>query len=133
MYENSPTLGTNKSRYISRVVDLDENIASNGIAVFADANIPSGTFVAGWIRYSIDGESDIFSKQWIPMTRVSPEFVSSSEIDFREAFFRYSLPANSPPFKAYQVRLDFGTNGSTVPVYSKTPAVRSLRTVSFIQ
>jgi hypothetical protein len=119
------------SRYVSRVVELADLSASNGLAVFLDANIPSSSTVTVWYRASLNGESDLFSKGWTPLTRSNPTFTSTSEIDFREAVFRGTLPSGQF-FKSYQIRVDL-TPPAANSTYYQTPAVRTIRTVSFIQ
>tara|TARA_R110000868_G_scaffold9867_2_gene48482 strand:- start:55049 stop:59992 length:4944 start_codon:yes stop_codon:yes gene_type:complete len=118
------------SKYVSRVVDLPEDTASNGVAVFVDSNIPTGTTVNAYFRYSLNGEADIFTKTWILMTRTNAAFTSTSEIDFREAAFRSTV--SGIPFKSYQVRVDLASTSAN-STYFKTPAARNIRTVSFIQ
>ena len=119
------------SRYVSRVVELADSSASNGLAVFLDANIPSSSTVTVWYRASLNGESDLFTKGWTQLTRSNPTFTSTSEIDFREAVFRATL-ATGQFFKSYQIRVDL-TPPAANSTYYQTPAVRTIRTVSFIQ
>lgn len=118
------------SKYVSRVVDLPENTASNGVAVFVDSNIPTGTTITAYFRYSLNGEADIFTKPWVLMTQTNAAFTSTSEIDFREAAFRSTV--SGIPFKSYQVRVDLASTSAN-STYFKTPAARNIRTVSFIQ
>ena len=96
--------GLGASNYVSRAVELPENIASDGIAVFVNANIPSGSSVKAYYRVASVGETNIFGKTWQPLTQVSTPFISTSEIDYREMVFRTTAPV-SPTFKIYQVRL----------------------------
>ena len=124
------TTSTPTSKYVSRVVELSESTASNGIAVFVDANIPTGSAIAVNYRYCLNGETDIFSKGFLPMTQISPSFTSNSEIDFREAAFRVALPSGS--FTSYQIQVVL-TSAAPNSTYFKTPAARNIRTVSFIQ
>ena len=126
-----PTATTPTSRYVSRVVELADSSASNGLAVFLDANIPSSSTVTVWYRASLNGEGEVFSKGWTPLTRSNPTFTSTSEIDFREAAFRGTLPSGQF-FKSYQIRVDL-TAPAANSTYYQTPAVRTIRTVSFIQ
>jgi hypothetical protein len=119
------------SRYVSRVVELADSSASNGLAVFLDANIPSSSTVTVWYRASLNGEGEVFSKGWTQLTRSNPTFTSTSEIDFREAVFRGTLPSGQF-FKSYQIRVDL-TPPAANSTYYETPAVRTIRTVSFIQ
>jgi hypothetical protein len=116
------------SKYLTRVVELPSALASRGLAVFLDANIPSGANVKVWYRASLLGEADIFVKPWIELPRTDSGFSSTSEIDFREAAYRTA--ANVTDFKSYQIRVELiPPSGAT---YYKTPAVRSVRVVSFI-
>jgi hypothetical protein len=119
-----------QSRYVSRVVELPEELASNGLAVFVDSNIPTGASIAVYYRYSVNGEADIFTKPWRTATRVTPAFTSSSEIDFREVYFRAAPTPDQ--FKSYQVRVDLVVSSAN-PTYYQTPSARNIRTVSFIQ
>jgi hypothetical protein len=119
-----------RSTYVSRVVELPQELSSNGLAVFVDSNIPTGSSIAVYYRFSVEGEDDIFSKTWQTATRVTGAFNSTSEIDFREVYFRVAPTSSS--FKSYQIRVDLLTNSSS-QTYYKTPAARNIRTVSFIQ
>jgi hypothetical protein len=124
------TRSSTQSRYISRVVELPEDLASNGLAVFVDSNIPTGASISVYYRYSVNGEADIFTKPWRAATRVTPAFTSSSEIDFREVYFRAAPTTDQ--FKSYQVRVDLVVSAAN-PTYYRTPSARNIRTVSFIQ
>lgn len=122
------TAPSSTSKYVTRVVELPSALASRGLAVFLDANIPSGTEVKVRYRTSLLGEADIFVKPWIDLPRTDSGFSSTSEIDFREAAYRTAV--NVTDFKSYQIRVELiAPSGAT---YYKTPAVRSVRVVSFI-
>lgn len=124
------TSSTPTSKYVSRVVELPQSTASNGISVFVDANIPTGSAIAVNYRYCLSGETDIFSKGFLPMPQISPSFTSNSEIDFREAAFRVAVPSGA--FTSYQIQVVM-TSAAQNSTYFKTPAARNIRTVSFIQ
>ena len=124
------TSSTPTSKYVSRVVELPQSTASNGIAVFVDANIPTGSGIAVNYRYCLSGETDIFSKGFLLMPQISPSFTSNSEIDFREAAFRVAVPSGA--FTSYQIQVVM-TSTAQNSTYFKTPAARNIRTVSFIQ
>ena len=127
------------SRYVSRVVELPEDLVSNGIAVLLDANIPVASGVRVWYRYSANGESDIFNKPWNSLSLVSPApvdaqslekpFSSVSEIDFRKAYYRTEESLGD--FKAYQIRVDLLCDQPNQSYYS-TPAIRNIKALSFI-
>jgi len=132
MYGNA-SVATPTSIYVSRVVDLPGDLASNGIAVFLEANlpnsnVPTGSNVKVYFRGSEVGEADIFNTPWtdISSSQITPGFVSASEIDYRQVEYRYTTATD---FKTYQVRVDL-VSGSN-PVYENTPSVRSIRMVSF--
>jgi hypothetical protein len=116
------------SSYVSRVVELPENLASNGVDVFLDANIPIGADVQVFYRTSLVGESEIFSKPWIEMSRVSPNFTSDSDIDFSEV---RCVSGRVPQFITYQIKVRL-LAGASNPVYKNTPALRSIRAVSHL-
>jgi len=121
------------SRYVSRVVELPTGLLSNGVSVFVDVNKPAGTGVAVYYRYSMNGESDIFTKPWTAMTSSSADFNSSSEIDFREMVWSGGA-STSPLFKSYQIRVDLLTSIASTPfTYYQTPAVKSIRAVSWVK
>ena len=124
------TSSTPTSKYVSRVVELPQSTASNGITVFVDANIPTGSAIAVNYRYCLSGETDIFSKGFVQMPQISPSFTSNSEIDFREAAFRVAVPSGA--FTSYQIQVVL-TSAAQNSTYFKTPAARNIRTVSFIQ
>jgi hypothetical protein len=124
------TTSTPTSKYVSRVVELPQSTASNGIAVFVDANIPTGSAIEVKYRYCLSGETDIFSKAFLTMPQTSASFTSNSEIDFREAAFRVAIPSGA--FTSYQIQVVM-TSAAQNSTYFKTPAARNIRTVSFIQ
>lgn len=116
------------SSYVSRVVELPENLASNGVDVFLDANIPTEADVQVFYRTSLVGESEIFSKPWIEMSRVTPDFTSDSDIDFSEV---RCVSGRVPQFRTYQIKVRL-LAGTANPVYKNTPALRSIRAVSHL-
>lgn len=117
-------------RYVSRVVGLPDDLHSKGLAVFLDENTPSGSSTQVYYRYSETGEEDIFSKQWLAMTRTNSTFASTSELDFREGAFRV---AAGTTFGSYQVRVDARkTESGNWGSYYRTPCVKNIRVVSFI-
>lgn len=122
------------SAYISRVVNLDPSTSSNGVQVFLNANLPSGSKIRAYYRYSEAGEADIYSKAWIPLTQASSAFTSTSEFDFREVIFRNTptaVPATG--FNSYQIKVEMWSDSGSSATYFKTPAIRNIRTVSFIK
>lgn len=139
---NIPSSTEPESRYVSRIVELPEELVSNGIAVFLDANLRAESGVLVHCRYSENGESDIFTKPWVSVPLISPSipvgdfsqprqekpFTSVSEIDFRSAYYKLNITDGN--FKAYQIRVDL-LGGSANPTYNDTPAVRSVKAVSF--
>jgi hypothetical protein len=119
------------SEYVSRVVELPDAISSNGLAVFVDECTPLGSGVQVYYRYSVNGETDIFDKSWIPLNRstTTPAFTAASDFDFRESDFRSSaLPANTT-FQSYQIKVRMTSPSN--PVYDNTPIIRNIRTVSY--
>jgi len=117
-------------RYVSRVVELPDDLHSKGLAVFLDENTPSGSSTRVYYRYSETGEEDIFFKPWSAVSRTNPTFASTSELDFREGAFRVTAGTT---FGSYQIRVDTlkstpGNWGS----YYRTPCVKNIRVVSFI-
>ena len=125
------------SSYVSRIVQLPEDLVSNGISVFLNANLPGESVVSVQYRYSVNGESDVFTKGWNEMPLVNPvsvtgekPFTSVSEIDFREAQYRTAEPL--PSFKAYQIRVKIDTSSNSQSYYN-TPAIRNIKAVSFIE
>lgn len=143
MYQD-PQSAVPASTYVSRIVQLPEELVSNGLAVFLDANIPARSGVVVHYRYSANGENDILAKPWIRIpfagsllpgndATTSAPFTSVSEIDFRQAY--YKTTGQTPDFKAYQIRVDLQTNKQSSVggfTYYETPAVRSIKAVSFI-
>lgn len=117
-------------RYVSRVVELPDDLHSKGLAVFLDENTPSGSSTRVYYRYSETGEEDIFSKPWSVVSRTNPTFASTSELDFREGAFRVTAGTT---FGSYQIRVDArkDTSGNWGSYY-RTPCVKNIRVVSFI-
>lgn len=124
MYRNSQP-----SSYLSRVVELPEDLSSNGIAAFLDSNLPRNSSINVYYRHAKQGEAEIFDKPWILMTRKTPVFTSSSEIDFREVEYRAEV-VNSTLFQSYQIRVDL-LSAPVNPKYSETPCIRNIRTISY--
>jgi hypothetical protein len=122
---------TTSGRYVSRVVELGDDIQSRGLAVFVDENTPAGTSSRVYYRYSETGEDDIFSKPWLTVARQNPTFVSTSELDYREGFFRVTAGAT---FGSYQVRVDSRKDAApdSWASYFNSPSVKNIRVVSFI-
>jgi hypothetical protein len=109
-------------------VELPESLASNGIRAFLDSNTPSSTDIQVFYRTSLVGESEIFSKPWIEMTKLSADFVSDSDIDYSEAEYTSGTIGS---FRTYQIKVRL-ISGVVNPVYQQTPAVRSIRAVSYL-
>jgi hypothetical protein len=120
---------TTPSSYVSRVVTLDPDVVSNGLQVFLDANLPSTAQIAVYFRCSQTGESDIFTKPWTALDRKNASFTSTSELDFREAVYRF-YDANKE-FKSYQVKVDMWSENGSSATYYETPALKNVRTISF--
>jgi len=121
------------SEYVSRVVELPDAIASNGVSVFVDECTPVGSAISLWYRYSENGETDIFDKPWISLTRSSttPQFSATSDLDFREALFRSSTLPTNTVFQSYQIKLRMTSSPNSI--YDKTPSARNIRAVSFFR
>ena len=120
------------SEYMTRVVELPQELNSNGIAVFLDAYCPPESDIEVYYRVAQAGECEIFNKGWVQFGEDN-EFVSprpsTSEIDFRERGYLRVLPQNRF-FNLYQIRVVLTTPAGTG--YPSAPAVRSVRAVSFI-
>jgi hypothetical protein len=129
---NSASPQNNKARYVSRVVELPTDLASNGISVFVDANVPvhSDGVVRVYFRTLLVGESEIFTKPWQQMERRTPQFTSTSEIDFRELEF-IGQTTDGAKFVGYQIAVEL-QSPSVSSTYYETPAARNIRTVSYI-
>jgi hypothetical protein len=131
---NSAVPQTAASRYVSRVVELPSELASNGVSVFVDANIPvhADGVIRVYFRALLTGETDIFTKTWKQMERITPQFTSSSEIDFREVEFVGATENTIRRFTAYQIAVEM-ESPSTTATYYQIPAARNIRTVSYIR
>jgi hypothetical protein len=131
---NSAVPQTATSRYVSRVVELPSELASNGVSVFVDANIPvhADGVIRVYFRALLTGETDIFTKTWKQMERITPQFTSSSEIDFREVEFVGATENTIRRFTAYQIAVEM-ESPSTTATYYQIPAARNIRTVSYIR
>ena len=117
----------NESSYISRVVDTDF-IISDGIIIFAEVVTPQDTKVTINYRTLKNGESDIFSKMWKSVDRISEDVISSSDLDYHEAIYKISSDSG---FTSYQLQIVLTSpNGS---VYSHTPSVRSIKSITFVE
>jgi hypothetical protein len=128
LYGAAITMSTT-GRYISRVVELGDDIQSKGLAVFVDENTPAGTSSKVYYRYSETGEDDIFSKPWQTVARQNPTFASTSELDYREGYFKVTAGTT---FGSYQVRVDSRKDSGSLVSYFGSPSVKNIRVVSFI-
>lgn len=121
------------SSYVSRVVTLPQDSASQGVFVFSDAVVPSGATVNMYCRYSASSESDLFQSAWRPMTRLNA-FTSTTESDFREAV--YGITGQSGVIGSYQIKSEFlakdtSVSGSGFFPYSYTPALKNISVVTW--
>lgn len=133
---NSANPQSASSRYVSRVVELPSEAASNGVRVYVDANVPlhSDDVVTVYCRWLLSGESNIFAKPWQLATRRTPQFTSSSEIDYRELEFMIETGAaqRNGKFTAYQIAVELKSPSVASP-YRLVPSARNIRTVSYIK
>ena len=119
------------SEYITRVVELPQELNSNGIAVFLDAYCPPESDIEVYYRVALAGECEIFNKRWNlfePQDELVPPRPSSSEMDFKERAYLRVLPANRF-YNLYQIKV---VMRKEVAGYPSAPSVRSVRAASFI-
>lgn len=120
--------GTPDSSYVTRVVSVDSEI-SNGLCVFVQENTPVSTSsIVVSYRVCPVGQADILTRAWTVLTRNVPAVISGSDLDYTEGIYSDTL---SEPFTSYQIKIDLQSS-LTPPTYHQTPAVRSLRCVSFV-
>ena len=122
--------GTNSgnSSYVTRIVSID-SVVSNGLCVFVQENTPVSTStITVSYRVLYAGQVDILSKSWTTLTRNVPAVISGSDLDYKEGVYSVTL---SSPFTSYQIKIDLSSSVAT-PTYYETPAIRSLRAVSFV-
>ena len=122
--------GTNSgnSSYVTRIVSID-SVISNGLCVFVQENTPVSTStITVSYRVLYAGQVDILSKSWTTLTRNVPAVISGSDLDYKEGVYSVTL---SSPFTSYQIKIDLSSSVAT-PTYYETPAIRSLRAVSFV-
>ena len=133
---NSGNPQSASSRYVSRVVELPSEMASNGVRVLVDANVPlhSDDVITVYCRWLLSGETDIFSKSWQQTTRLTPQFTSSSEIDYKEMQFMVETGSaqRNGKFTAYQIAVELKSPSVNSP-YRLVPSARNIRTVSYIK
>lgn len=132
---------TPSSSYVSKAVSLPDELVSNGIFVTGEVCCPTGSQVRAYVRWSENGESDLFGKSWVQMTAVngigSPRFpftatsnLSRTEYDFRPTQWAWFNTGST--VRAYQILLMYTTTlGAAAKTYSKLPATRNLRMCSF--
>ena len=122
--------GTNSgnSSYVTRIVSID-SVVSNGLCVFVQENTPVSTStITVSYRVLYAGQVDILSKSWTTLTRNVPAVISGSDLDYKEGVYSVTL---SSPFTSYQIKVELASSVVT-PTYYQTPAIRSLRAVSFV-
>jgi hypothetical protein len=65
---------------------------------------------------------------WKSVDRISEDVVSSSDLDYHEAIYKISSEFG---FTSYQLQIVLTSlNGS---VYSHTPSVRSIKSITFVE
>lgn len=120
--------GTDDSSYVTRIVSVDSAV-SNGLCVFVQENTPVSTSsIVVSYRVLMAGQTDILTKSWVAMTRNVPAVISGSDLDYTEGVYSVTLAS---PFTCYQIKIELNSS-LTTPTYHQTPAVRSLRAVSFV-
>jgi hypothetical protein len=124
------------SEYITRVVELPQELNSNGIAVFLDAYCPPESSIDVYYRVALAGECEIFNKRWNLFGVDSDDVLvaprpSTSEMDFRERAYRKVLPQNRF-YNLYQIKVVMSRGGNSNG-YPSAPSVRSVRAASFIR
>ena len=130
------------SGYVTKSVALPHNLRSDGVFVDAEVCSPQGSQVKAYVRWSDNGENELFTKSWVEMVAVdglgSPRypFTSSSDLSANEYDFRPTkwawFNSRGAVTRAYQVKLVYTTDltGSS-KVYEKLPSVRNLKVCSF--
>ena len=118
---------SNSSSYVTRIVSIDSAI-SNGLCVFIQENTPSTSSIIISYRVLYAGQADILSKPWTVLTRNTPAIISGSDLEYTEGIYSTTL---SSPFTSYQIKVELASSVVT-PTYYQTPAIRSLRAVSFV-
>ena len=116
----------NSSSYVTRIVSID-SVISNGLCVFVQENTPSTSSIIISYRVLYAGQADILSKPWTVFTRNTPAIISGSDLEYTEGIYSTTL---SSPFTSYQIKVELASSAAT-PTYYQTPAIRSLRAVSF--
>jgi len=127
--------------YVSKSVSLPQNLSANGIFAVADVCCRPDSQVVAYVRWSEQGESELFNRSWVQMSAVgglgSPQYpfaagsnLSNSEYDFRPT--QWAKFNTTATIRAYQIKLVFTTILTGVnKTYSQLPSVRSLRMSSF--
>lgn len=118
---------SNSSSYVTRIVSID-SVISNGLCVFIQENTPSTSSIIISYRVLYAGQADILSKPWTVLTRNTPAIISGSDLEYTEGIYSTTL---SSPFTSYQIKVELASSVGT-PTYYQTPAIRSLRAVSFV-
>jgi len=118
---------SNSSSYVTRIVSID-SVISNGLCVFIQENTPSTSSIIISYRVLYAGQADILSKPWTVLTRNTPAIISGSDLEYTEGIYSTTL---SSPFTSYQIKVELASSVAT-PTYYQTPAIRSLRAVSFV-
>ncbi len=130
------------SGYVTKSVALPHNLRSDGVFVDTEVCSPQGSQVKAYVRWSDNGENELFTKSWVEMVAVdglgsprypftSSSYLSENEYDFRPTKWVWFNPRGAVT-RAYQVKLVYTTDltGSS-KVYEKLPSTRNLKVCSF--
>ena len=130
--ETHPTNGTAASKYITKVIALDQ--AANSVRVFLELNRPPEAGVDLYFRSTATTDEDIYQKEWIyiegdNLPRANPENIPQNlEPEFSE--YRYLVGGDGtvlPDFSAFQIKVVFRATNTT-----QAPCMKSIRAIAVV-
>ena len=107
--------GNAQVRYISRIVELEDDLDAEDLKVYVTAYRPAGTDVEVYGKFLNAADPDNFSdKAWTKLDMVTPASLRSSSLNRNDFFeYEYKVP-NTPAATAISGVVDVANNSATV-------------------
>jgi hypothetical protein len=118
---------TARSRYITKIVELEQGFESTNIKVSMGANLPAGTKMQVFLKQQSMGKDSRFDEEpYIQLVSSKPTYVSPDENTYEDLFF--TIPTDlEQAFSKFAVKICLFSDN---PV--RIPKVKELRVVSLV-
>ena len=120
-------INSNETRYITKIVELEQGFESSNVKVTMGVNLPAGTKIQVFLKQQSVGKDSRFDEEpYIQLTSSKPTYISPDGDTYEDLFF--TLPTDlDQPFSKYAVKLCLFSDN---PV--NIPKVKELRVVSLV-